>query len=58
MLALIKTKHVEFVVIPAADDVKPCSAMPDVIGRDQLFGEDNRVYQRCMNRREHSDAAR
>lgn len=54
MVDHIHTEHVEFVLVPSADDVEAHAAMADMIdGRDRLGGE-YRVNQWNVNR--HKDA--
>ena len=42
-------RHIEFVLVPAADDVEPEPACADLVGGDHLFGGNDGIEQRHVN---------
>ncbi len=45
---LAHSEHVELIDIPAADDIKGETALPNMVGRDHLLGRQDRMKKRHM----------
>ena len=58
VIALRDAEHLEFVLVPADDDVQPEAPFADVVGGHHLLGRDDEMEQRRMHRAEASDSAR
>ena len=56
MFAVLDTEHVELVLVPSTDNVHAHAAASDQIGGRQLFGGNDGMDQRRVDRREHADA--
>jgi hypothetical protein len=46
---LAHSEHVELIDIPAADDIKGETALPNMVGRDHLLGRQDRMKKRDMD---------